>query len=131
MAQPQEKPSQSQPVDQTPDQLIRSNGTLVENLFTNEGWVQIAEPLIAEYISGVSGRKTNGRYHHGTLTRDWSANTSVFVAGYQKGLMDFYNGLNDFIAAKNNLNEKVKVEAKVASAPFINPFMEEDGYEIS
>ncbi len=128
--QEQVAPSQSKQA-KTADQLVMENGLLVENLFANEGWVQIAEPLLAEYISGVSGRKTNGRYHHGTLTRDWSANTSVFVAGYQKGLMDFYNGLNDFVMAKNNLDEKAKNEAKASTAPYINPFMEEDGYEIS
>ena len=108
------------------EDLIHFNGELVEQLFSSKPWQEIAFPLIQESIAGVSGRLTNGRYHHGTLTRDWTANTSLFVAGYQKALMDFYNNLQDFVSAKDKqLASKAKSKADKA-APLYNPFMEED-----
>lgn len=111
--------------DKTVEQLVIDNGTLVENLYQSEVWATIIEPYMQECVAGVSGRYTNGRWYHGTLTRDWTNHTSVFVAGYQKGLMDLFNGLNDFVAKKRELELKHKSEKIESHAPVTNPFMEE------
>jgi len=81
--------------------------------------------LIAEGIASVSGRLTNGRYHHGDLTRTESTRQN-FLSGYQKALMDFNNYLNDFVVAKNNLAKMKMSEDAAKKAPLYNPFMEED-----
>ena len=111
---------------QDPKVLIRQNGELIEGLLCSEAWREIVFPVLEEMKAGVSGRFTNGRYWHGTLTSEWSGNTSVFVAGYQKGLMDFYNKIHDFVLAKNKIDEDAKRDAQESKAPIINPFMEED-----
>lgn len=130
-AQPQEAKSQSAPAEpRTATEQIRHNGELVETLLSSEAWQEIVAPLFEEHIAGVSGRKTNGRYHHGSLTREISKDNALMYAGYQKGLMDVWNHIHDFVDAKNNLVVMGKLEAKLAAAPYINPFMEEDGYEV-
>ena len=106
--------------------LIRRNGELVEELFASKPWQEIVQPLFEESIAGVSGRLTNGRYYHGTLTRDWTGNTSLFVAGYQKSLMDFWNHLHDFILEKDKLNLQKKLDIAEKKAPLYNPFLEEE-----
>lgn len=73
----------------------------------------------------MSGRFTSGRYWHGTLTSNWKAENPLFVAGYQKALMDFYNHLHDFVLAKDNLGKMKKSEEAEKKSPLINPFMEE------
>lgn len=112
------------------DQLIRFNGDLIESLFASHVWKEIVLPQLQESVSSVSGRFTNGRYWHGSLTTNWKDNNSLFVAGYQKGLMDFHNSLHDFILAKNKLEESNRIEKAEKNAPVYNPFMEdEDGTE--
>lgn len=108
-----------------PEKLVIENGKLVEELLSSQAWRDIAMPLLEESIAGVSGRLTNGRFHHGDLTKDWSANQSVFFAGYQKALMDYFNHLQDFVVAKDNLIAKKKREAEDSKAPIYNPYMEE------
>lgn len=71
----------------------------------------------------MSGRFTNGRFHHGDLTR--SDEGRDFLAGYQKGLMDLNNRIQDFVAAKDNLIKTKKNEALAAKQPMVNPFMED------
>lgn len=110
--------------DKTVEQLVIENGTMVEDLYKSPVWSDILEPMMTEFVAGVSGRYTNGRWYHGTLTRDWTANTSIFVAGYQKGLMDLFNGLNDFVAKKRELEAKMIHQKKEEAAQVINPFME-------
>lgn len=85
-------------------------------------------PLLLEKIASVSGRFTSGRFYHGELTRKWDGNSSVFFAGYQKGLMDFLNELRDFIDARDRLVAAKKLQKKQDSAPMVNP-MSEDLYE--
>lgn len=118
----QDKPS-------NPEVLIHNNGVMVESLFQSQVWKEIVFPVLQEQIAGVSGRFTNGRWWHGTLTTNWKENTSLFVAGYQKALMDFHNSLHDFIVAKDNLLKKKKDEESEKQAPIVNPFMEEDNEE--
>jgi len=97
----------------------------VEELFASTPWSEIVFPLLQESIAGVSGRFTNNRYWHGTLTTNWKDDNPLFVAGYQKGLMDFYNHLHDFILAKNNLAKEKKEKEAEKTAPIYNPFLEE------
>jgi hypothetical protein len=105
--------------------LIRQNGELVEELFRSKAWVEIVKPLLDEAIAGVSGRFTNGRFWHGTLTQKWDGNTSVAMAFYQKALMEFYNHLHDFIVAKDKMLADKKAEKEQAEAPLVNPMMED------
>lgn len=81
---------------------------------------------MSESIAGVSGRFTNGRFWHGSLTTNWKENNSLFVAGYQKALMDFQNNLHDFVVAKDRLLAERKQAKLAKDAPVYNPFMEED-----
>ena len=122
------EPPKSQAKHDKPTQveaLIRYNGNLIQGLFINPGWVEIAFPLLQELIAGVSGRFTNGRFYHGTLTRDFSGNSTIFSAGYQKGLMDFYNGLDDFLVTMEKQVNAKKQEKEEGEAKVYNPFMEE------
>ena len=118
-SQPETKPS-------SVEALIDFNGRLVEDLFSSRAWQDIAFPLLQESIAGVSGRFTSNRYWHGTLTTNWKDENPLFVAGYQKALMDFYNHLHDFILAKDNQILAKKNEEASKSAPLYNPFMEEE-----
>ena len=103
--------------------LIVKNGRLVEDLLSTEAWNTIALPLLSEMIAGVSGRNTNGRYYHGSLTRrDQDLN---YLSGYQCALMDFSNRLHDFIISKDKLIESEKEARLESKAPYYNPFMEE------
>ena len=124
----QQKSDSQQPKPQSPEALIRHNGILVEQLFASEAWRDIAFPLLQESIAGVSGRFTNGRYWHGTLTTKWQGETLLFVSGYQKALMDFHNNLHDFIVAKNKQIEDRKKEEAEKKSPLVNPMMED--YEL-
>ena len=101
------------------------NGKLIEALFISKAWTEIVFPLIQESIAGVSGRFTNGRYWHGTLTSNWKDDNPLFVAAYQKSLMDLHNNLHDFILAKDRLLESKKKEALESKGEVYNPFMEE------
>lgn len=111
------------------EHLTRRNGKLVEALLESEVWRDILLPLIQEQIAGVSGRFTNGRYFHGDLTR-LPIGSGDFLSGYQKALMDFNNGIQDFILAKDKLLLERAKEEDGKKQPFINPFLEDD-YEDS
>lgn len=76
-------------------------------------------------IAGVSGRFTNGRFYHGTLTRDIEKGQGGFLSGYQRALMDFSNNLQDFVDVRNKHAEKKKAEEFDKKAPMYNPFMED------
>lgn len=97
---------------------------MVEELLASEVWREIVSPLFHEAIAGVSGRFTNGRFHHGDLTR--RRENLDFLSGYQKGLMDVHNYIQDFVDVKDKLVKDKKAEAKAANAPMINPFMEDE-----
>ena len=116
------KPDEVKPTEL--DALIRFNGEMVENLFSLKVWNEIVFPLIKESIAGVSGDFRSGRYYHGSMTQNWKGENPVFVAGYQKALMDFYNHLHDFILAKDNLIKVKQLEQEEAKAPIYNPFLE-------
>jgi hypothetical protein len=90
----------------------------------SEVWRDIVLPLLLEQVAGVSGRYTNGRFHHGDLTR-LPLGSGDFLAGYQKALMDFNNGLHDFILAKNKLLLERAKEEDSKKQPYVNPFLEE------
>lgn len=72
----------------------------------------------------MSGRLTNGRYYDGDLTRD-SVHSRDYLAGYQKGLMDLNNRLNDFVVERDKLARRKVEEQSAARQPYINPFLEE------
>jgi hypothetical protein len=105
--------------------LTIQNGQLIEQLLSSRPWVEIVKPLLDESIAGVSGRFTNGRYWHGTLTTKWDENTSLALAFYQKALMEFYNNIHDFVVAKDKLLRDKKQDELDKSAPIYNPFMED------
>ena len=117
------KPQVDKPT--SPEALIKFNGEQVEALFQSYAWKELVFPVLQELVASVSGRLTNGRYYHGSLTRDWSGHNSIFVAGYQKGLMDFHNQIAGFVEAKVSLEESKKKEKAEKDAPIYNPFMEE------
>ena len=119
-------PKQSAADKPSAEALILQNGRLVEALYRSEVWSQILKPVLDELVAGVSGRCTDGRFYHGTLTRDWSNNTSVFLAGFQKALMDYSNSINDFVLAKNKLIAQQKAEASAVKQPMIGPLMEDE-----
>jgi len=98
---------------------------MVEEMLNSEVWKTIGEVLIDEGIASVAGRKTNGRWHHGSFTR---ANNEPlpYLQGYQRALMDFSNRLIDFVKAKDDLDKKKKESELERHQPFINPFLEED-----
>jgi len=124
----QELPKSPKPQEDKPssvESLAIYNGELVEILYTSKVWTEIIFPLIQESVAGVSGRLTNGRYWHGTLTSKWEGQTPVFVAGYQKALMDLVNNINDFIVAKDKVINDKKVAIEESKATIINPFMED------
>lgn len=131
-----QEPPKSPPQDKAQDKptsaeaLIRFNGDLIESLFASHVWKELVLPVLHESVASVSGRFTNGRYWHGSLTTNWKDDNPLFVAGYQKALMDFNNNLHDFIVARNKLNENKKIEKEEKTAPIYNPFMEDlDGAE--
>lgn len=105
--------------------LIRWNGELVEDLYNSQVYVEIIQPLLSEGIASVTGRLTNGRYHHGSLTRVDESSPLEFQKGYAKGLMDFHNYLHDFVMDKDKLKQDKKVAEAEKKAPLYNPFMEE------
>lgn len=117
--QPQDKPGNN------PNYLIVQNGNLIEELFSSRSWQEIVKPLLDEMIASVSGRFTNNRYWHGTLTSNWKGENPLFVAGYQKALMDFNNNLDDFIVARRKLEDSKKLEEKEKSSILYNPFLED------
>lgn len=112
----------------SPEELIRSNGDMIEELFASRAWVEIVQPLILESIAGVSGRFTNGRFHKGDLTRSGSFSLEK-LSGYQTALEDLHNNLADFIAARDKFLAEKKREAQDEKAPVYNPFMEEESSE--
>lgn len=86
----------------------------------SEAWTEIIHPLFIEMVAGVSGRFTNGRFHHGTFA---SSQDGRYLAGYQRGITDLYNYLRDFIDARDKMMERKRDENK--QQPYYNPFMEE------
>lgn len=109
----------------TAEQLIYDNGVLVENLMRSREWCEVVYPVLCERILSVTGRYSNGRWQHGSLTRMDKLNLE-FQQGYAKGLMDFSNDINDFIVAKKNLEKKMEAERKAAQEPMVGPL---DGEE--
>lgn len=106
------------------ESLIRRNGNAVEEFLQSEIWRDIVQPLISEGVASVSGRLTNGRYYDGDLTRD-SVHSRDYLAGYQKGLMDLNNRLNDFVVERDKLARRKVEEQSAARQPYVNPFLEE------
>lgn len=117
-------PPKQAKLDKSVESQIRHNGELVETLYASEVYSEILFPLISEGIASVSGRLTNGRYHHGSLTK-LNQEPLLFLQGYQKALMDFHNYLHDFVLAKDKLAKAKESEKLDKDAPLYNPFMEE------
>lgn len=105
--------------------MIERNGNLVESMFNSEAWKEIVMPVLNESVASVSGRFTNGRFWHGSLTTKWEGANSLFFAAYQKALMDFHNNLHDFIVARDKMLAAKKQERLDSNAPVYDPFMEE------
>jgi hypothetical protein len=106
------------------DYLISHNGTLVEQLYDSEVWREVLEPLISETVSSVSGRYTNGVWHHGDFTRK-SPHSLDYLKGYQTAMMDFSNRLREFVLAKENLKHRKVREDLERRAPMVSPMENE------
>lgn len=106
--------------------MIVRNGDLIEDLIKHEAWATIIVPLLQERIASVSGRLTNGRYYHGTFTKDWTGETPFMLAGYQKAIMDIWNDIQDFVESRDRLLLQKKQETLEKTHGIINPFLEED-----
>lgn len=105
------------------ERLVRRNARLVRELLRSKVWFDILDPLISEGVASVSGRRTNGRYYHGELTK--GSKERDYLAGYQRALMDLFNRIMDFPDAEEKMLEKKKEDEKAKSAPLYNPFMED------
>lgn len=105
------------------ESLIISNGNLVEELLGSDVWKNIVEPLFIERVASVSGRFTNGRWIHGSLTR--SQTNSEYLSGYQRALMDIRNDIGDFVIERDRMKERKADEEFQKSQPIYNPFLEE------
>jgi len=112
----QDKPSQA-------EALIRYNGDLVERLLAHEGW-HIVEELIDEGIASVSGRKTNGYYYDGELTR--GGKNKDYLSGYQEALSQLYNRIKDFIITRDRAISRKKAEEQFEKGDVYNPFLEKE-----
>ena len=115
----QDKPSSA-------EALIKFNGDMIESLLSHDGW-SIVEELIDEGIASVSGRKTNGYYYDGELTR--GGKNKDYLSGYQEALSQLYNRIKDFISARDKAIARKKAEESYAKGEVYNPFLEEEGYE--
>ena len=111
-----DKPSQA-------EALVKFNGDLVESLIAHKGW-HIVEELIDEGIASVSGRKTNGYYYDGELTR--GGKNKDYLSGYQEALSQLYNRVKDFILARDKMIKRKKDEEAMLKGEVYNPFLEED-----
>lgn len=120
----QERVESPKPHDKpkNPEALLIYNGNLIENLLSNEGWT-IIEDLIDEGVASVLGRKTNGYYYYGDMTR--SQKSKDYLTGYYEALTQLNNRIRDFIIERDKLVEKKKEEQKAKNQPYINPFLEE------
>lgn len=115
------EPKQSQ---EDPNRLIVKYGRMVEELILTPVWVDVIAPLFVESVASVSGRLTDGYFYHGALTRSPSNENSLMHAGYQKGVMDVWNRIMDFMKEKKRLEEKVKNDDANSKQPYYNPFLE-------
>jgi hypothetical protein len=100
---------------------VKFNGDMVESLISHEGW-HIVEELIDEGIASVSGRKTNGYYYDGELTR--GGKNKDYLSGYQEALSQLYNRVKDFILARDKMISRKKAEEQYAKGEVYNPFLE-------
>ena len=120
---PKSPPKQDKPTAE--ESLIKWNGELVEEFYKSTVYCEIIQPVLSEAIASVTGRLTNGRYYHGSLTRNNETMTLSEQRGYVKALMDFHNYLHDFVLAKGNLLKAKKTEDDDKKGELYNPFMEE------
>jgi hypothetical protein len=104
------------------EQLIRHNGNLIESLLFHEGW-KIVEDLIDEGVASVVGRKTNGYYYDGDLTR--STKSKDYLTGYQEALTQLYNRVKSFIKVRDEMFRQEKEQKLAELEPVVNSFMEE------
>ena len=117
---PKKSPPQDKPT--SAEALIVYNGNLVESLLSHDGW-QIIQELIDEGVASVSGRKTNGYYYDGDLTR--GNKDKSYLTGYQEALTQLNNRTRDFIRTRDNLIKSKKVEEADKDSQVYNPFTEE------
>ena len=103
--------------------LIKQNGDLIESLISHEGW-HIVEELIDEGIASVSGRKTNGYYYDGELTR--GGKNKDYLSGYQEALSQLYNRVKDFIIIRDRAIARKKAEEQCEKGEVYNPFLEKE-----
>ena len=109
-------------IPKSPEAMIKENGDLVESLLSHQGWT-IVEDLIDEGIASVSGRKTNGYYYDGELTR--GGKNKDYLSGYQEALSQLYNRVKDFILARDKAIVRRKAEEQYEKGEVYNPFLEE------
>jgi hypothetical protein len=121
---PKSQPKQPDKLYQKTERLIKRNGELVESLMRSEVWSEIIEPLLQEQIASVCGRKTNGRWHHGSFTRDKNISLE-YLKGYQCASMDFHNRIHDFIKFKEDLLKKKNQEDAEKRSPVVNTFLDD------
>ncbi len=124
-ATPAPQKSQPQPPykPNNAEALIKMNGDLIESIISHQGWT-IIEDLIDEGIASVSGRKTNGYYYDGDLTR--GGKNKDYLSGYQEALSQLYNRIKDFIIARDKLIRKRKEEESEVKGEVYNPFLEKE-----
>ena len=118
---PKQQDNQNKP--SSAEVLTKRNGDLVESLLSHEGWF-IVEELIDEGVASVSGRKTNGYYYDGNLTR--GGKNKEYLAGYQEALSQLYNRIKDFILARDKAIARKKAEEQYAKGEVYNPFLTEE-----
>ena len=119
---PKEQPKQ-QDKPNSAEALVKYNGDLVESLLSHEGWY-IVEELIDEGIASVSGRKTNGYYYDGELTR--GGKNKDYLSGYQEALSQLYNRIKDFVSARDKGIARKKAEEQFEKGEVYNPFLERE-----
>jgi hypothetical protein len=112
---------QDKPTDA--ESLVRFNGDLIESLISHQGWV-IVEELIDEGIASVSGRKTNGYYYDGELTR--GGKNKDYLSGYQEALSQLYNRVKDFVITRDKMIKRRKDEEAMVQGDVYNPFLTEE-----
>lgn len=121
-----QEPKKSQVKEDKPttaEALILKQGNDIEALLSQNGWL-IVEELIDEGVASVSGRKTNGYYYNGSLTR--GEKDKQYLTGYQEALTQLYNRIKDFVRLRDKMIEKQKQEkVESSSNDYVNPFMEE------
>ncbi len=116
-------------VDESFKHKIVQNGTLVEELVRSEVWQNIIGPEIHTMIGKVgsyqlpSGKWMAAHWAHPTT----SPTERTYDAGYMAGLIEFSNGILEFIDAKKRVveNRAKKLKDK-KNETMVYPMQEEE-----